>query len=370
MTPGPTPLGSGEVDQRLARARAQVLAQGARAADVAEVLTRAGPLQAQDLWAMDLALRVRAPGLTRPRIRHALEGERLAVRAWLMRGTLHLVPSTDLRWMLRLFAPLHQRAAQRRLRQLELDPPLCRRAERLIVSAITDEGPLTRAELTGHLGALGVPDRGQQAIHLIRWAALSAAICHGPLRSGEQTFVLLDDWVPDQGPGYEGERADIELAARYAHAFGPGATAQDFADWSGLPLPRSRTAWAATDTSGEERRPADEPGAGSGLAGGEDGAAPDVRLLPAYDNYLQGRRGRELSVPSPQRKLVWPGGGVIRPTVLVDGLAVGTWSGGTRGRLPEVQPFPERPALAPRTAEGIAEEREAVARFSGDDSSP
>lgn len=56
-----------------------------------------------------------------------------------------------------------------------------------------------------------------------------------------------------------------------------------------------------------------------------------MRLLPAYDNYLVGYRSRELSVPAEHERLVWPGGGQIRATVMVDGLAVGTWSRDRRG---------------------------------------
>ncbi|WP_063857015.1 DNA glycosylase AlkZ-like family protein [Kitasatospora sp. Root107] len=65
----------------------------------------------------------------------------------------------------------------------------------------------------------------------------------------------------------------------------------------------------------------------------------DVRMLPAYDNYLVGYRGRELSVPAAHHGRVWPGGGVIRPTVVADGLAIGTWARRDASRVVQVDAF-------------------------------
>src|SRR5690606_19987125 len=74
-------------------------------------------------------------------------------------------------------------------------------------------------------------------------------------------------------------------------------------------------------------------------------AAPDgpgdLRLLPAYDNYLVGWRDRTLSVPPGRERAVWPGGGQIRPTVVVDGHAAGTWR--RTGAAVEVSRFEELP---------------------------
>ncbi|MFC6725476.1 DNA glycosylase AlkZ-like family protein, partial [Halobium palmae] len=53
---------------------------------------------------------------------------------------------------------------------------------------------------------------------------------------------------------------------------------------------------------------------------------PVVRLLPAYDTYLLGYVPENRPIPAAFRNRVWPGGGVIRPTVVVDGRVVGTWS--------------------------------------------
>ncbi len=68
-------------------------------------------------------------------------------------------------------------------------------------------------------------------------------------------------------------------------------------------------------------------------------------------------------MPAEHERRVWPGGGQIRATVVVDGLAVGTWSGGRRGTPVTVEPFPGTEPPSPAVAAGIARESADIARF-------
>ncbi|MFF4653315.1 winged helix DNA-binding domain-containing protein [Streptomyces sp. NPDC001380] len=347
---------------RRLRARAQALAGNVREASPAAVVRRVFAIQAQDAVAADLGIRVRGRDITAAGIRAAYEDERSIVRGWFMRGTLQTVPSPDARWVLRLLAPRILAATNRRYRQLGLDEGLRERADRLARRALATHGPLTRAELTEHLAAVGVQPDGQAPFHLIRHAALTGVLCHGPRRGHEATYVLLDDWLP---PGAEDARREedtavAELARRYVRAHAPVAV-DDFATWSGLPVTLARKAWrtlahtgsitgygALSVPTGRTEEPLDSPG------------TLDVRMLPAYDNYLVGYRGRELSVPAAHRGRVWPGGGLIRPTVVADGLAVGTWSRRDAGRAVRVDAFEP---LSPQVRSLVDAEVSAVTRF-------
>ncbi|PWU62006.1 winged helix DNA-binding domain-containing protein, partial [Micromonospora globispora] len=71
----------------------------ARPADVAGVVEWFGAMQAQDVASGMWSLGVRLPGRTLDDVREALE-RREALRTWPMRGTVHLVPARDARWML------------------------------------------------------------------------------------------------------------------------------------------------------------------------------------------------------------------------------------------------------------------------------
>jgi hypothetical protein len=83
-----------------------------------------------------------------------------------------------------------------------------------------------------------------------------------------------------------------------------------------------------------------------------------ARLSPAFDPYLLGWKDRAFAVPAAHAKRVHPGGGILRATATVDGLAVGTWS--APGGLVELELF-GRVAAAAKAA--LRAECDDVARF-------
>jgi hypothetical protein len=327
-------------DIRLQRARAQHLI-GERLTDVATAVRAVAGIQAQDPVAAALSIRVRTSGLTRADVQHALVEDRSIVRLWAMRGTIHLVPSEDAAWLVDLLGPLGMTGSRRRLAQLGVPETDLPQAAKLIQAALSEHGPLTRAELMEHLARAGIATDGQAAAHLPMLAALHGLVCFGPPRGGKPTYALREDWLGTDLPRLPRERAVAELARRYLRAFGPAAP-EDFASWSGLPLRDARAAWPEGARDGT---PVDPP----------DPAA--VRLLPAFDTYLLGYRSRELTVPAEHAREVWPGGGIVRPTVVANGRAVGTWR--RAGRKVEVEPFPN----AAIDDEALAEEVADVQRF-------
>lgn len=304
---------------RLARARSQHLI-GERLSDAAAVVHAAAGIQAQEPLAAALSIRARSAGLLRGDVDRALVEERSIVRLWAMRGTIHLVPSEDAAWLVDLLGPLGTTGSLRRLQQLGVPEQDVPRAIELIRQTLAEHGPLTRAELMEPLSRAGITTDGQAAAHLPGLAALQGIVCNGPMRGGKPTYVLRDDWLGRDLPRLSREQAVAELARRYVRAFGP-AEPEDFASWSGLPLRDARAGW---------------PKGGSPVA--EPPARGDTRLLPAFDTYLLGYRTRDFCVPPEHARAVWPGGGIVRPTVVVDGRGVGTWR--RTGAKIEIEPFP------------------------------
>ena len=90
-----------------------------------------------------------------------------------------------------------------------------------------------------------------------------------------------------------------------------------------------------------------------------------VRLLPRFDIYLLGYQKRDLAVPSHYAKRINAGGGIVHPTVLVDGRIVGTWKSRREKNhlVVMVEPFEQ---LAPEIDEGLEAEIEDMARFLGE----
>jgi hypothetical protein len=276
-------------------------------------------LQAQDGSAARLGVRARAADVTEREVVKAIEDDRSITRTWLMRGTIHLVDTADLRWLVRLIGPAVQRQYRTRWRQIGLTDDVLDRSVAVLPELLAD-GPLTRHEIRGGLAERGIildsPDP-QAHTHAVVHASTTGLICRGPDRGRYNTFALLASWVPHAPPGPSGDDALAELARRYFAAFSP-ATAADFTTWSGLP---STTALALIR---DELTPADVDGR-PGFRLGEVEPHRGLRLLPAFDNYLIGYRDRTAIVAAERYSHVYQGG-MIQPVVLLDGRVVGTWA--------------------------------------------
>lgn len=288
------------------------------ATSTADAARLTGGLQAQDPQASRLGVRARAQDLTEADVLRAIDVDRSVVRTWLMRATIHLVPADDVRWMTRLLGPVIARKFSKRWLDLGLTADVLARA----VAALPDilgGVPQTRHQVVAALAERGIViDTAEQApTHLLLHASTLGLTCRGPECGRDSTFTLLEDWAPTGPSGPSGDDALAELARRFFQAFSP-ATAADFTTWSGLPSGR------AVALIRDELTPADISGRG-GYTLGHVEPQRGLRLLPAFDNYLVGYRERDLLINSADRPRVYIGG-VIRPTLVLDGRVVATWA--------------------------------------------
>ncbi len=339
-----------EDETLLGRTQAQLLTPDTAASSVVDVVRHMVGLQAQYPQAARLGVRVRSSGLTAADVTQALESERSMVWTWCFRGTLHLIAAEDVGWLIDLLGPGLIRGRRRRYRELGIEDSVGRKAVRVIDQAL-EAGPLTRAELGEAISrrGLGIDVTGQALPHLIGRAALEGILCHGPLRGSEETFVRLGDWVGrSKSPSHEESLA--ELALRYIRAYGP-ATPEDFSAWSGLPLLEARTGWKLLASDIVEIRAAGSAAWVNRAAAPESApASGNLRLLPAFDAFLLGYRNRDLFLPAPHAAEVQAGGGIIHPTVMLDGMIAGTWryDRGAKQPVLRVKSFQPLPAdLAP-----------------------
>lgn len=298
------------------RITAQGLA-GEAARDPVAVAERLLAVQGQDPRGARLAIRARSAGVTAADVDRALTEDRSLLIAWLNRGTLHLVRSEDYPWLHALTTPPLLTSAARRLRQEGVDVDAAEKAVGTIERALTDEGPLTRAELRERLDSAGVPTAGQALIHLLFLATLRGIAVRGPMVGREHAYVLVRDWLGPQ-PAVDRELALAELARRYLVGHGP-AEDRDLARWAGLPLRDARAGLAAIGPELVERgdglvdlakRPPAEP-------------LPPPRLLGAFDPLLLGWTSRD-DIVGPHKVLVTING-IFRPFALVAGRAAATW---------------------------------------------
>jgi hypothetical protein len=319
---------------RRLRLRSLLLHGPPRARTPAAVAEWFGALQAQDHTSGLWSLGCRLPGATRADVLAAVErGE--VLRTWPMRGTIHLVPPADARWMLDLTGALALAGAEGRRAQLGLSRAAADRATEALGEALAGGRRLVRAECVEVMAAAGVDAAGQRAYHLLWYASQQGVTCIGPHRGREQTWVRLDEWAPEQRRPTRDE-ALATLATRYVRSHGP-VPRQDFAGWSGLRAADAREALAlAGDAVAtvrvDGREMSVDPAALDAVgtrdpAGDAEGSGPVGALaLAGFDEYLLGYKDRSLMADRATLAAVVPGGnGVFRWTLVLDGRVVATW---------------------------------------------
>jgi hypothetical protein len=325
-------------------------------------------IQGQDLPGARWSIGLRGPGLTDQDVGAAFDAGEI-VRSWPMRGTLHVTAAEDMGWMLELMASRVIRSTASRRAELGITAPDLERARDAAVAALEGGRALTREGLLSAIAASGVGIEGQRAYHLLGNLAQTGLIVLGPATGRQQSFVLLAEWVPAPRR-LEREEALGELATRYFQSHGP-ATERDLARWSGLPLRDVRLGMAACgdelarmELGGTNYHLAPEALAQTPAASAAP-SAPDVRLLPGFDEYLLGYRDRGAAVAPEHAQAVVPGNnGMFLPTIVVDGEVVGTWKRKVLAREVVVEPSPFVTLSGPVRA-GLASAARAYGAFLG-----
>jgi uncharacterized protein YcaQ len=350
---------------RLARVRAasELLHRPPSARDPAEIARAIAGAQAQDVYAGPLQFRSRSRRLIAEDIRRARTEERSLLRTWVMRMTIHLIPTEDAAWWLPLFEPAMARWQRRRLDELGLPPRGVDKALEVIARVLADEGPMTRTEARERVGGAGVKLNTQTGMHIVGLAVTSGIACLGPDRGRQTCLVRREDWI-GKLPKVDRERGLAELARVYIRAFAP-ATDRDFAYWSGLGLREVRAGLASI--AGE----LEEVPVGEQVMLVPQGGIPrlprpgQVRMLGNFDTYLLGWKDRTFSVTGEHALHVKAGGGGwIRPVIVEDGIVVGGWRSARRGGRHEISlnlPGAERDRLGAAIDAEIAD----IARFEG-----
>jgi Winged helix DNA-binding domain len=260
------------------------------------------------------------------------------MRTWLMRMTAHLIPTEDFGWLAPLFADRILAWSRRRLAALGVSESERERALAAARKALGDR-PLTRGEVMEIVERTGIDVTVQRRTHLAILLVVGGTACIGPDSGRESIFVATRDWI---GEPRAMDRSDAlaELARRYFGAFAP-AGERDFASWAGLPLGECRIGIAGI---ARELTEVDVAGVRQLVPRGWAARAPRspvVRLLPAFDTYLMGYASRAHAVDDAGAKRILPGGGILRPTICVDGRFVGLWSSKRSGKrlAVELEPF-------------------------------
>jgi hypothetical protein len=273
-------------------------------------------VQAQDLGGARLAVRARSCGLSAGDVDDAFARHELVV-TWLQRGTLHLVRAEDYWWLHPLTAPRTRTAVARRLQQEGVSRAQTEIGLATVAEAIAAEGPRTRAQLKARLDDAGVPTAGQALIYVLAAASLAGLVVRGPMVGGDQAYVLVEEWLGSRPASPDRAELLAKLAGRYlaAHAVSGAA---ELAAWAGITLKDARVGMAEfvrDDAVPDDAVPDDAV---------PDVGVPEPRLLGPFDPVLHGWTERAWLL-GPYRNVITTNG-IFRPTVLVGGRVVGTWT--------------------------------------------
>jgi hypothetical protein len=242
---------------------------------------------------------------------------RLAVRMSLMRCTIHLVTARDCIALRPVMQPVLERG-------LYVGSPFGRQIGGIDIGALlaagraaVDEQPRTTADMRKLLAKRWPGYDSTSLAYAVRYLLPMVQIPPRGLWGGQglPTYSTAEGWL---GRPLGSDASPDAMVMRYLKAFGP-STVADIQSWSGLAgvrtvierlRPRLRT---FQDEKGRELL--DVPG---GLFPDPETVAPP-RFLPDYDNALLSHDDRSRIIAKEHRRLVG------RPTLLVDGYAVGSW---------------------------------------------
>jgi hypothetical protein len=176
----------------------------------------------------------------------------------------------------------------------------------------------------------GISPAGQRGYHILWTLAQQGLLCFGPPSGKQQTFVLVDEWIPaaSEAPLSPAEALG-RLARRYLEAHGP-ATIADLAWWAGITKSDARVGIGAiAHTLQRLEASGAEYWLPAGVPTGDlpRRAAGRVHLLPGFDEYQLGYTDRSLQLGKYREAYgaTVSANGMFSATVVHRGRVAGTW---------------------------------------------
>ena len=339
----------------------------ARAApeEMLDVVARIGGLHAQVMSSAELTLHARIDGLERDAVAKALWEDRTLVKLWAMRGTLHLLPASELDTWLGALSTYDHYLKKAWLKGFDVTEE---QLEHLIaaIGEALDGRPLSREELGAAVARIaGEPELAEKVQGswgpYLKPASFRGGLCFGPNEGQKVTFTRPDSWLGRPVDTGEPDEALREVTRRHLGAFGPAAR-EDLARWWNAQPAKARRMLEAL---GEEAVEVDVDGSPGWMLRehAEDAAAEEptkrvVRLLPGFDMWVIGAARDAAALLDPaEKKRVYRNQGWISPVLLLNGRIDGVWKHERKGRrlTVTIEPFGKLPKWARKEAEAEAE---------------
>lgn len=282
-------------------------------------------LQAQEVRDPYLGLWNRIEGFQHDDLA-AMLPDRSAVRASLMRGTIHLVTAEDYLELVRFTWKLHQRAvhsvSSARLVPREHHAEICAMARELLADQPMSAADIGTA-LQPHFPEYEARSLGQVVRFLLPLIQVPPRGLWEAGRSPKPVWTTPQGWLNTEV--IEEEAPPHAVIRRYLRAFGP-ASLPDISSWSGV----TNFKKPLTEMADELVTYKDEEGVVLYDLAGLEVMSPDmeapVRFMPMFDNALLGHKNRRRIVGDEERALLATQNGMPASAFLVDGFVAGMWN--------------------------------------------
>ena len=288
---------------------------------VKDLVSYMGAIQSQDYRMAKLAIGLRVKDADEQLVDKAIiDGD--IVRTHILRPTWHFVSSDDLYWMLELTASRIKTSMKGRNRQLELNPAIFQKSNKIMSKALAGGNHMTRNELVKLLNNSKIKTDLNRASHLFAEAELSGLICSGKPKGTEQTYALVAERVKSKRK-ISREEALAKLAGTYVRSRGP-ASVKDFSWWSGLNLTDAKT---AVELVSEEFPSFSEGTKAYWYDHVNKKIEPEDKLylLPSFDEYLIAYTDRSAVLTQANAKKYVTLNGMFFPIIVFRGEVIGIW---------------------------------------------
>lgn len=346
-----------------------------------EVVSNICGLNAQSARASYISLWSRVKGFQKTGLDRALYEDRLLIKAWLMRGTVHVIPCHDY--------TIYQKALGGGLagdwkltlqkRGLGLSAQARAKLGEKTVDILT-QASLTKKELLPRIKHLagGFSEREQKIIlsRTLRGLSYEGLVCHArPTGSWyhfkENRFVSVSRWLGGRKVKHIDERdAQRQLALRYISTYGP-VTAADFAYWTGFKVSDAKRIFEdiaeklvevnVKDTKGIYWIISDKADA---LASIRHSTPYPVRFLPEFDPLVMGHKDKARILDDRYRKHIFLRLADVAPVFLAGGRIAGTWSYKFSDKSHDLNTFEK---MGKKEKESVEREFERLREFLGKD---
>lgn len=324
--------------------------------DLAGVVSKVCGLNAQSAKAPYISLWNRICRFKKSELSKTQYKEKLLIKSWFMRGTVHIVPVNEF--------PVYRNALQgfliERLNRYILSSGLeflkheKRKLKQNIIDLLKRE-PLTMRELSREAGDLleGYSEKEQKIILKREVFKLShlGLICHGKptgpwYHFRENRFTTVENWLNGRKlDSMDEKEAKEKLLIKYLHGYGP-AKIHDFAYWSGLKVNESKDILERVKDKLEKIKIKDYKGTFwipredmDALVSIDLREEPPILFLPEFDSFIMGHKDKYHILDEKYKNKVFLLLADVAPVILLKGRVIGTWSYKFKDNTLTLSPF-------------------------------